>query len=178
MSGHNKWSKVKRKKEVLDGKKSKIFSKHVAMIANEVKKAGGDTHSATVRSAIERAKADSMPNDNIERALQKGSGQGGEMSDVTFEAFGPGGSAIVATALTDNNNRTSQEVRHIFTKLGYAMGTPGSAAWAFTKIDGHFVPTTPLSLSDEDGEKLAELVDAILDHDDIQDVFTSADDIE
>jgi YebC/PmpR family DNA-binding regulatory protein len=178
MSGHNKWSKVKRKKEVLDGKKSKIFSKHAVMIANEVKKAGGDTQSATVRAAVERAKADSMPNDNIERALQKGTGQGGEMSEVVFEAFGPSGTALLAVALTDNNNRTSQEVRHIFTKLGYAMGTPGSASWAFAKREGRFVPTAHLSLSEVDGGKLAELVDALLDHDDIQDVFTSADDVE
>ncbi len=178
MSGHNKWSKIKRKKEALDGKKSKIFGKHASLIANEVKKAGGDVNAATVRAAVERAKADSMPSDNIERALQKGAGGGGEMTEVTFEAFGPGGTAIIVTALTDNNNRTSPEVRHIFTKLGYAMGTPGSAAWAFMKHEGRYVPTTPLALSDEDGEKLADLVEALEDHDDVQDVYTSADEIE
>jgi YebC/PmpR family DNA-binding regulatory protein len=178
MSGHNKWSKIKRKKEALDGKKSKIFGKHSSLIANEVKKAGGDTNAATVRAAVERAKADSMPQDNIERALQKGKGGGAEMIEVIFEAFGPGGTAILAAALTDNNNRTSQEVRHIFTKLNYAMGTPGSASWAFLKQDGRYIPTAPVTLSDEDGEKLAELVDALEDHDDIQDVFTAADDVE
>ncbi len=178
MSGHNKWSKIKRKKEALDGKKSKIFGKHASLIANEVKKAGGDVNAHTVRAAVERAKADSMPADNIARALDKGKGGGAEMSEVTFEAFGPGGTAILVTALTDNNNRTSQEVRHIFTKLGYAMGTPGSAAWAFTKVDGRYVPTMPMALSDDDGEKLAELVDALEDHDDVQDIFTAADDAE
>lgn len=175
MSGHNKWSKIKRKKESLDGKKSKIFAKHGSLIANEVKKAGGDTNSHTVRAAVERAKADSMPADNIARALERGRGAGGEMTEVQFEAFGPGGTAILAIALTDNNNRTSQEVRHIFTKLGYAMGTPGSAAWAFTKQDGKYVPQNRMDLSDQDGEKLAELVDALEEHDDVQDVFTSAD---
>lgn len=178
MSGHNKWSKIKRKKEVLDGKKSKIFSKHAVMISNEVKKAGGDTNASTVRAAVERAKADSMPADNISRALEKGKGSGSEMTEVTFEAFGPGGTALLAIALTDNNNRTSQEVRHIFTKLGYAMGTPGSSAWAFTKREGRYIPTMPMALDDADGEKLSELVDALEDHDDIQDVFTSADDTE
>lgn len=178
MSGHNKWSKIKRKKESLDGKKSKIFAKHGSLIANEVKKADGDTNAHTVRAAVERAKADSMPADNIARALERGKGTGGEMTEVQFEAFGPGGTAILAVALTDNNNRTSQEVRHIFTRLGYAMGTPGGAAWAFVKKEGRFVPASPLSLSDDDGEKLAELVEALEDHDDVQDVFTSADDAE
>ncbi len=178
MSGHNKWSKIKRKKESLDGKKSKIFAKHGSLIANEVKKSGGDTNSHTVRAAVERAKADSMPADNIARALERGKGAGGEMTEVQFEAFGPGGTAIVVTALTDNNNRTSQEVRAIFTKQGFAMGTPGSAAWAFVKKDGKLVPTSPMNLSDEDGEKLALLVDALEDHDDVQDVFTASDDVE
>jgi transcriptional/translational regulatory protein YebC/TACO1 len=116
-----------------------------------------------------------MPSDNIARALERGKSAGGEMTEVQFEAFGPGGTAILAVALTDNNNRTSQEVRHIFTKLGYAMGTPGSAAWAFTKQDGKYIPQNRIDLSDQDGEKLAELVDALEDHDDVQDVFTSAD---
>lgn len=146
------------------------------MIANEVKKAGGDTNASTVKAAVERAKADSMPADNIARALEKGTGSGVAMTEVIFEAFGPGGTALLAIALTDNNNRTSQEVRHIFTKLGYAMGTPGSSAWAFLKRDGRYVPSMPVTLSDEDGEKLALLVDALEDNDDIQDVFTSADD--
>ena len=109
MSGHNKWSKIKRKKESLDGKKSKIFAKHGSLIANEVKKAGGDTNSHTVRAAVERAKADSMPADNIARALERGKGAGGEMTEVQFEAFGPGGTAMVVTALTDNNNRSVSE---------------------------------------------------------------------
>lgn len=178
MSGHNKWSKIKRKKESLDGKKSKVFAKHGSLIANEVKKAGGDTNAHTVRAAVERAKADSMPSDNIARALERGKSAGGEMTEVQFEAFGPGGTAIVVTALTDNNNRTSQEVRAIFTKQGFAMGTPGSAAWAFVKQDGKLIPTTPMSLSDEDGETLAGLVDALEDHDDVQDIFTAADDVE
>jgi YebC/PmpR family DNA-binding regulatory protein len=177
MSGHNKWSKIKRKKEALDSKKSKVFGKHASLIANEVKKAGGDTNAHTVRAAVERAKADSMPQDNIERALDKGKGGGAEMVEVLFEAFGPGGAAIVVSALTDNNNRTSQEVRHIFAKLGYAMGTPGSASWAFIKNAHVYMPTTAIELSDEDGEKLAELVDALEDHDDVQDVFTAADDV-
>lgn len=178
MSGHNKWSKIKRKKGALDSQRSKIFSKHASLIATEVKRAGGDANGAQVRAAVERAKADSMPSDNIERALQKGKGSEAAMTDVIFEAFGPGGAALIIVGLTDNNNRTSQEIRHLFTKEGYALGTPGSASWAFTKVEGRYVPTTPMNLSDEDGEKLANLIEALLDHDDVQDVFTSADDVE
>lgn len=176
MSGHNKWSKVKRKKGVLDGKRSQIFSKHARLISAEVKRSGGDTNSATVRAAVERAKADSMPSDNIERALQKGAGgDGATMTDVVFEAFGPGGVPILITGLTDNNNRTSQEVRHIFVEHGLTLGTPGSASWAFTKLGGKYTPQSPLTLTDEDGEKLASLIEDLEEHDDIQDIFTGAD---
>ena len=176
MSGHNKWSKVKRKKGVLDGKRSQIFSKHARLISAEVTRGGGDVNSSNVRAAVERAKADSMPNDNIERALQKGAGgDGAVMTDVIFEAFGPGGVPMLITGLTDNNNRTSQEVRHIFTKEGFALGAPHSASWAFTKVEGKYVPQSPVTLSDVDGEKLANLIEALEEHDDIQDIFTGAD---
>lgn len=179
MSGHNKWSKVKRKKGVLDGKRSQIFSKHARLISAEVKRGGGDVNSANVRAAVERAKADSMPNENIERALQKGAGgDGAVMTDVIFEAFGPGGVPLLITGLTDNNNRTSQEVRHIFTKENLTLGTPGSASWAFTKTGGKYIPQSPVTLSDDDGEKLASLIEALEEHDDIQDVFTGADDVD
>lgn len=176
MSGHNKWSKVKHKKAVTDAKKSKVFSKHAALIALESKKAGGDTGAPGLVAAIERAKKDSMPKENIERAVAKGAGDdGGGVEEVTFECFGPGGTAMIITALTDNNNRTAPEVRHILSKQGFQLGSPGSSLWAFTKTETGYVPQTPIELSENDGEKLAELVEALEDHDDIQDVFTTAD---
>lgn len=175
MSGHNKWSKIKRKKGALDSQRSKVFSKHARLIASEVKRAHGDTTSAIVLAAVERAKADSMPNDNIERALQKGSTDGVVVDEVVFEAFGPGGTALIIVAQTDNNNRTSQEIKHLFSKEDYALGSPGSAAWAFTKTSGRYVPNMQAALSDDDGEKLANLIEILEDHDDVQDVFTSAD---
>lgn len=177
MSGHNKWSKIKRKKGALDSQRSKVFSKHARLIASEVKRANGDTTSAIVLAAVERAKADSMPNDNIARALQKGKTDGVVVDEVVFEAFGPGGAALIIVAHTDNNNRTSQEIKHLFSKEGYALGAPHSAVWAFTKTNGRYVPNMPATLSDEDGEKLANLVEVLEDHDDVQDVFSSADDV-
>ena len=176
MSGHNKWSKIKHKKAATDAAKSKVFSKHAAMIALESRKAGGDVNSPGLAAAIDRAKKDSMPKDNIERAISKGTGgDGGNLEEVTFEGYGPGGTAMLITAVTDNNNRTAPEVRHVFSKQGFELGTPGSAAWAFTKTDDGYVPTTPLELSDADGEKLANLIEALEELDDVQDVYTTAD---
>lgn len=176
MSGHNKWSKIKHKKAATDAVRSKIFSKHSSLITMESKRAGGDINSPGLAAAIERAKKDSMPKENIDRAVAKGSGVNGvNLQEVLFEAYGPGGTALLITAITDNNNRTSQEIKHIFTKSGFQLGAPGSAMWAFTKVDSEYKPNTPLEISDEDGEKLANLLEQIENLDDVQDVFTTAD---
>lgn len=178
MSGHNKWSKIKHKKAATDAQKSKIFSKHSSLIAMESRNAGGDVNSPGLAAAIERAKKDSMPKDNIERAIQKGSGaNGANLQEVLFEAYGPGGVAMLITAVTDNNNRTNQEVKHTFTKAGLQLGSPGSAAWAFTKTNEGYVPNNQTELSDQDGEKLASLIENLEELEDIQDVFTSADEV-
>lgn len=176
MSGHNKWSKIKHKKAATDAVKSRVFSKHSTLIAMESRKAKGDVNSPGLAAVIERAKKDSMPKENIDRAVQKGAGAGGEaLEEVIFEAFGPGGVAMIVTAVTDNNNRTSQEIRHIFTKTGYALGSPGTSMWAFAKTIAGFVPQNPMELSDIDGEKLAELIEALEEQSDVQEIFTAAD---
>lgn len=176
MAGHNKWSKVKNKKAVTDARKSKLFSKHSKLIALESKKAGGDENAPGLRAAIERARKDSMPSDNIDRAVQKGKGgDAGNMEEVLYETYGPGGTAILITALTDNTNRTGPEVKHILTKHGYQLGNPGTAAWGFEKTSEGYTPTTPVELNDSDGEKLATLIEALEEHDDVQDIFTTAD---
>lgn len=176
MSGHNKWSKIKHKKAATDAQKSKIFSKHSALITVEVRKAGGDPTASNVLAAVERAKKDSMPKDNIERALAKGSGAGADaLEEVTYEGYGPGGVALIIQAVTDNNNRTAPEIKHIFSKAGLELGTPGSAAWAFTKIDGAFIPNTPMELDDETGEKLADFIEKLEDQDDVTNVYSAAD---
>lgn len=179
MSGHNKWSKIKHKKAATDAAKSKVFSKHAALIAMEARKAGGDPTSAGVLAAIERAKKDSMPKENIDRAVAKGSGAGGAaLEEVIFEAFGPGGVGMIITAVTDNNNRTAPEIKHIFHKAGYQLGAPGSAMWAFTKDGDRYVPQNPLEIDDGDGEKLANLIEALEEQDDVQEIFTTADSFE
>lgn len=176
MSGHNKWSKIKHKKAATDAVKSRVFSKHSALIAMESRKAKGDINSPGLAAAIERAKKDSMPKDNIDRAVQKGAGAGGDaLQEVIFEAFGPGGVAMIITAVTDNNNRTSQEIRHIFSKLGYQLGVPGTAMWAFVKDSDGYKPNNPVDLSEADGIKLSELIEALEEQNDLQDIYTTAD---
>lgn len=176
MSGHNKWSKIKRKKEVSDAQKSKLFSKHASVIAMESRKAGGNVSSPGLAAAIERAKKDLMPKENIDRAVAKGGGAGGAaFQEVIYETYGPGGVAMIITAVTDNPNRTTPEIRHILSKQGYELGAQGSALWAFSKTPDGYTPNTPLMPSDADGEKLAELIESLEDHDDVQNVYTTAD---
>ncbi|MFW6210095.1 MAG: YebC/PmpR family DNA-binding transcriptional regulator [Patescibacteria group bacterium] len=178
MAGHNKWSKIKHKKAVTDAQKGKIFSKHSTMITMEVKKAGGDTEAANVLAAIERAKRDSMPKDNIERALQKGTGADSDsLEEVRFEGYGPGGVALLIEAVTDNNNRTAPEIKHIFSKAGLELGVPGSAAWAFTKTATGYAPITPMELDDETGEKLADFIEKLEEQDDVTNVYSAADSV-
>ena len=176
MSGHNKWSKIKHQKAVTDGKRSKIFSKHSLLIAMESRKANGNLTAPGLVAVITRAKADSMPKENIDRAVAKGAGaSGATLVEVMYEAFGPGGTALLITTITDNNNRTAPEIRSIFTKAGLAIGGPGSASWAFTKTADGYVPLNVLELSDDDGEKLANLVEKLEEQDDVQDIYTTAD---
>lgn len=176
MSGHNKWSKVKHKKAATDAKKGAAFSKYSRLITLEAKKAAGDRNAPSLVAAVERAKKESMPGDNIERAIQKGfGGEASTMEEALYETYGPGGTAILITAVTDNPNRTSPEIRHLLKGVGYQLGAPGSALWAFTKTTEGYAPNNPVDLGDEDGEKLANLIETLEDHDDVQDVYTTAD---
>lgn len=177
MSGHNKWSKIKHKKAATDAQKSRIFSKHSQIITMESRKAHGDITSPGLAAVIERAKKDSMPKENIDRAVAKGKdADSSALQEVLFEAYGPGGVAMLITAVTDNNNRTAPEIKHVFTKAGYQIGAPGSAAWAFHKTTHGYSPSTPLEITDEDGEKLAHLIEGLEELDDVQDIYTTADD--
>ena len=176
MSGHNKWSQIKHAKAKTDGQKSKVFSKHALNITMESRKAAGNLASPGLIAAIERAKKDSMPKENIDRAVAKGSGaDGSALSEVLYETYGPGGVAILITAVTDNPNRTTPEIKHVLSKLGYQLGSAGSSAWAFTKTQEGYTPNMPMNLVDEDGEKLATLIETLEEHDDVQDIFTTAD---
>lgn len=176
MSGHNKWSKIKHKKAASDAKKSNIYSKLVKLIQVESKAANGNVDSPGLRAAIEKAKAENMPKENIERAIKKGaSNDSAAMEVVTYEAYGPGGCALIIEGLTDNKNRTAQEVKHALTKNGLQLAAPGSASWAFTKTAEGWEAQTTTQISPEDGEKLEKVLEQLDDLDDVQDVYTNAD---
>lgn len=176
MSGHNKWSQIKHQKAKTDGQKSKVFSKHAMNITMESRKALGNLASPGLIAAIDRAKKDSMPKENIDRAVAKGGGTDGTtLSEVLYETYGPAGVAILVTAVTDNPNRTTPEIKHVLSKLGYQLGSSGSASWAFTKTAEGYTPNMPADLSDTDGEKLAALIETLEEHDDVQDIYTTAD---
>ena len=174
MSGHNKWSKVKNKKAVTDAKKSKIYTKMAKVIAVEIKKANGDKNAAGVQTAVKKAREYNVPNENIERALKKND-NATQMESILYEAYGPGGVAIIIEALTDNRNKAAGEVKHILTGNGSALAAPGSASWAFTKsAEEDYVPNMTVPISDEDGTKLEKLIDELEDNDEVQEVWTNA----
>lgn len=177
MAGHSKWAQIKHQKAATDAAKSRTFSKFAREITLESKKVAGNVSAPSLAAVIARAKAANMPKDNIERAVAKGtSKEAGDLEQVVYEFYGPGGAAFIIDALTDNRNRTTQEIKHLITKNGYELGTPGSALWAFTKHpDGSFSPNEPLmDVAGDDESKLMTLLDAFDEHDDVQQVYTNA----
>jgi YebC/PmpR family DNA-binding regulatory protein len=137
MSGHSKWSSIKHKKAIVDSRRGAAFSKLTRAITVAAREGGGDPDgNPALDLAIRKAKEASMPKDNIERAIAKGTGEGGDaeaIEAVLYEGYGPGGVAILVEALTDNRNRTSAEVKHIFSKNSGSLGEPGSVAYLFDK---------------------------------------------
>ena len=151
MAGHSKWSKVKRFKGAIDAKRGKVFSKLSKEITISAKTGGGDpSANPRLRSAIQAARAQSMPNDNVERAIKRGTGEGrdgGQLDEITYEGYAPGGVAIIVEAATDNKNRTGAEVRRIFTQNNGNLASSGSVSYMFHR-KGQI--TVPRSGIDED----------------------------
>ncbi len=136
MSGHSKWANIKNKKGKTDAARGKIFTKMAKYIAVASREGGPDPEmNAKLRDAIAKAKAQNMPNDNIDRAIKKGAGEltGANYEEITYEGYGPGGVAVIVNALTDNKNRTAADVRHAFDKNGGNLGTNGCVSFLFTK---------------------------------------------
>lgn len=135
MAGHSKWSSIKHKKGAADAKRGKLFTKLAKTITVAAREGGGDPDgNPALATAIQKARAESMPKANIERAIDRGTGEGPDavaVERIQFEGYGPGGAAILVDALTDNRNRTSAEVRHAFSRHGGSLGEPGSVAWMF-----------------------------------------------
>src|ERR671912_1275619 len=137
MAGHSKWAGIKHKRAIDDARRGKLFTKLARAITVAAKEGGGDVEgNPALALAVQKAKDASMPKDNIERAIAKGTGADSDaeaFEAVVYEGYGPGGVAILVEALTDNRNRTGSEVRHTFSKHGGSLGEPGSVAWTFEK---------------------------------------------
>jgi YebC/PmpR family DNA-binding regulatory protein len=136
MSGHSKWATIKHKKAATDAKRGKIFTRVIKEIMIAARSGGGDIEAnARLRSAVTAAKAVSMPADNIKRAIMRGTGEleGGQIDEVMFEGYGPGGAAVLVLVATDNRNRTVSDIRHIFSKQGGNLGEQGSVGWMFER---------------------------------------------
>jgi YebC/PmpR family DNA-binding regulatory protein len=136
MSGHSKWSSVKHKKAARDARRGKIFTKLIKEITIAARLGGGDLNAnPRLRTAVLTARAQSMPNENIERAIKRGTGElgGNQLEQVIYEGYGPGGIAIIADVLTDNRNRVVAEIRHLFSRHGGNLGETGCVAWMFKK---------------------------------------------
>ena len=236
MAGHSKWSKIKRQKAATDAKRSKVWARLTRDIMVAAREGGGDVGmNPRLALAVEKAKAENMPKDNIERAIKRGTGEieGADYEEMTYEGYAPGGVAVFVEALTDNTNRTVADVRSLFSKRGGSLGQSGSVAFLFDqkgvfeiKADGQdedelfllvaeagaedlareddtFVVTTPVesfgavqaalaeagieaeeaslqristttvTLAPEDARKVAALIEALEDHQDVQAVYTT-----
>ncbi len=137
MSGHSKWATIKRKKEATDTKRSNMYAKLLRAVEVAAREGGGSVEgNMTLASAVDKAKSFSVPNDNIERAIKRGTGElgdGARYEEVTYEGYAPGGVAMLVETLTDNRNRTAQDVRHAFTRNNGNLGEVGSTAWMFSR---------------------------------------------
>lgn len=174
MAGHNKWTQIKRQKGKTDAQKSKVFTKYARLLTTEAKKTGGNVNSQSLKVVIERARAENMPNESIERAIKKATEPSTAMEAITYESYGPGGSAIIIETLTDNRNKASQEVRHILSRNGFELAAIGSATWAFEKNSEGWIPKTTIPLNEDDLKLLDTLVSELEDNDDVQNVYTNA----
>src|ERR671924_279223 len=193
MSGHSKWATIRRKKGAVDAKRGQLFSKLVRAIIVAAREGGADPGgNLALANAIEKARSYSMPKENIERAIARGSGadtDGQAFETVVYEGYGPNGVALIVEALTDNRNRTASEVRHAFDKNDGNLGGSGAVSWLFERrgvilVDADkadaaeltMVPKTTVQVADEAAaKKVLRLMDALEENDDVQDVYANFD---
>lgn len=183
MAGHSKWHNIQRRKNAQDAKRGKIFMRHAKAIYTAAKQAGGDPDTnAALRLAIDKAKADNMPNDNIDRAVKKATGtlDGASYEEITYEGYGPGGTAIIVHVLTDNKNRTAAEVRHAFSKNNGNLGESGCVSFMFDR-KGYIVILNENNALDEEDLTFAAIeagADDIKVSGDVFELFTTPDNLQ
>ena len=177
MSGHSKWSTIKRKKGAADAKRSKIFSKIVKEIQVAVREGGVDQDAnPRLRLALQNAKGANMPKDNISRAISKASSEGADYQEVAFEGYGPGGVAIFVECLTNNNNRTVSQIRSIFTRRGGSLGTNGSLSFLFDRKGVFTIPKEGLNPEEFELEIIDACVEEIEEESDFFVITTALED--
>src|SRR5882762_3215231 len=196
MSGHSKWATIKHKKAALDAKRGKSFTRIIKEITIAARNGGDPDSNPRLRPAILAAKGASMPADNIKKAIMRGTGEleGGQIEEVMFEGYGPGGAAVLVNVATDNRNRTVSEIRHVFTKNGGNLGEQGSVSWMFER-ESHdavlaalhkagietvsaevaMIPKNLIKLEGKTADAMLRLSEALEEHDDVQSVFSNFD---
>lgn len=179
MAGHNKWNNIKNRKGAQDQRRSKAFFDVTKMVRSAVKQTqnpDADTNPA-LRLALEKARSINLPKENIQRAIDRALGKGAEgqqIQEVTYEGYGPHGAGFIVVAATDNVQRTAGNIRFAFTRNGGSLGGPGAAAYLFTRNGGEYTPQIALPLSDEQGSEVQSLYDALIQDDDVEEVYTNA----
>lgn len=179
MAGHSKWNNIKHRKGAQDKKRGKLFGQLSRQIRAAVRegKSGDPGQNPTLRTILEKTREANMPKENIARAIDKGLGKGGSGSvqEIVYEGFGPGGIGMLVTAVTDNVNRMSSELKNALSKAGGSMGAPGSVMYMFNRADGGeegYICVTPIPIEDESTQQqLQNLMDALLEIEDIEEVF-------
>ncbi len=170
MSGHSHWKQIQHKKGSADQKRGQLFSKLLQAISIAAKADPNPQFNPRLRTAIEKAKENKVPQDNIERAISKAS-EAKNLEDLVIEAYGPEGSALIIEAITDNKNRTISEIKTILNEHGAKFANPGSALWAFEKTENGWQAKFPQAASANAKEQLDKIIEALLDHDDVQNVY-------
>jgi len=176
MSGHSKWHKVRQFKGAVDAKRSASFTKLAREITVAAREGGGDPDmNVRLRVAIDHAKKDSMPKDSIERAVDRGTGasKGDVLEECMYGAYAPGGVALLIACTTDNRNRTVAEVKNTLSKQGIHFADAASVTYLFTREGWEWKPVMTVELSNEDGKKLSNIIDALDDLDDVAKVYTN-----
>lgn len=179
MSGHSKWNNIKNRKAATDAVKGKVFGQLARHIRAAVRENGsGDPQSnSTLRTLLEKARDENMPKEKVQRAIDAGLGKGGagEVKEIVYEGFGPGGVAFLVVVLTDNANRTTGEIKNIFSERHGSIGSPGSASYMFARSsDGGYISTMAFPITDPTQQKqIQSLIDSLRENEDVEEVFCS-----
>jgi YebC/PmpR family DNA-binding regulatory protein len=181
VSGHSKWSTIKRKKGALDAKRGKIFTKLIKEITVAARMGGGDPEgNPRLRSAVGTAKSENMPKDNIERAIKKGPGEleGAVYDEISYEGYGPGGVAVLVDCMTDNKNRSVADIRHAFSKSGGNLGETGCVSWMFEKKGSILIDKDTIGEEELMDKALEAGAEDVVEEDNVYQVVTTPDDFE